>query len=44
VKGVVLICHGHSSPIAIKNAIFAAERSLSRNLNDHIVTALEDML
>jgi len=44
VKGVVLICHGHSSPIAIKNAVFAAERSLSRNLNDHIVTALEDML
>ena len=44
VQGVVLICHGHSSPIAIKNAIFAAERSLSRNLNDHIVTALEEIL
>jgi glycerol-3-phosphate acyltransferase PlsX len=44
VQGVVLICHGHSSAVAIKNAIFAAERSLSRNLNDHIVTALEEML
>jgi glycerol-3-phosphate acyltransferase PlsX len=44
VQGVVLICHGHSSPMTIKNAIFAAERSLSRNLNDHIVTALEEIL
>ena len=44
VQGVVLICHGHSSPVTIKNAIFAAERSLSRNLNDHIVTALEEIL
>jgi len=44
VRGVVLICHGHSSPIAIKNAIFAAERSLSRNLNDHILTAVEEIL
>ena len=44
VQGVVLICHGHSSPAAIKNAIFAAERSLSRNLNAEIVAALEGIL
>jgi glycerol-3-phosphate acyltransferase PlsX len=43
VQGVALICHGHSSEKAIKNAIFAAERALSRNLNAHIVTALKEL-
>jgi glycerol-3-phosphate acyltransferase PlsX len=43
VQGVVLICHGHSSAIAIKNAIFAAERSLSRNLNEHLISGLENL-
>lgn len=43
-RGVVQICHGHSSPKAIKNAIFAAERSLSRNLNDHIAASLKEVL
>jgi len=43
VQGVVLICHGHSSQKAIKNAIFAAEKALSRNLNAHIVTSLKEL-
>jgi glycerol-3-phosphate acyltransferase PlsX len=43
VQGVVLKCHGHSSPTAIKNAVFAAERSLSRNLNEQLVAALESI-
>ena len=43
VQGVVLICHGHSLQKAVKNAIFAAERALSRNLNAHIMTSLKEM-
>jgi glycerol-3-phosphate acyltransferase PlsX len=43
VQGVVLICHGHSSQKAIKNAIFAAERALSRNLNAQILDSLRKL-
>lgn len=36
VNGVVLICHGKSSPRAIKNAILAAERFVECGINEKI--------
>ncbi len=36
VKGVSIICHGRSSPEAIKNALRAAVRSVDSRMNDHI--------
>lgn len=36
VDGVVIICHGKSSPRAIRNAILMAQRFVSYGVNDHI--------
>ncbi|MGH7680174.1 MAG: phosphate acyltransferase PlsX [Gemmatimonadaceae bacterium] len=36
VRGVSIICHGRSSPVAIKNAIKAAVRAFDSKMNDHI--------
>ena len=36
VNGVVIICHGKSSPRAIRNAILMAQRFVSYGINDHI--------
>ena len=36
VRGVSIICHGRSSPAAIKNAIKAAVRAFDSKMNDHI--------
>jgi glycerol-3-phosphate acyltransferase PlsX len=40
VKGVQIICHGSSTPIAIKNAIRYAVNSVRVGLSDHIATEL----
>ncbi|UCE06464.1 MAG: phosphate acyltransferase PlsX [bacterium] len=36
VNGVVIICHGGSSPKAIRNAIFEAEKIIKEHVNDKI--------
>lgn len=36
VNGVVIICHGSSSPKAIRNAIFEAEKIVKERVNDKI--------
>jgi phosphate acyltransferase len=36
VRGVSIICHGRSSPAAIKNALRVAERSVKNKLSQHI--------
>ncbi|MBN1153714.1 phosphate acyltransferase PlsX [candidate division KSB1 bacterium] len=36
VNGVCIICHGSSSPKAIKNAIFEAEKINNEHVNEHI--------
>jgi glycerol-3-phosphate acyltransferase PlsX len=36
VNGVVIICHGSSSPKAIRNAIFEAENIINERVNDKI--------
>ena len=41
VKGVSIICHGRSTPAAIKNAIKAAVRSVDSRMNEHIGRRLE---
>jgi glycerol-3-phosphate acyltransferase PlsX len=41
VKGVSIICHGRSSPAAIKNALKAAVRSVDSRMNEHIGRRLE---
>ena len=41
VKGVSIICHGRSSPTAIKNAIKVAVRAVDSRMNDHIGRRLE---
>lgn len=43
VKGVSMICHGNSSPRAIKNAIVAAVRAVETNMNDRIGEKLADV-
>ncbi|MFQ5596956.1 MAG: phosphate acyltransferase PlsX [Nitrospiria bacterium] len=35
-EGISIICHGHSSPLAIKNAIRVAKESFDRGVNRHI--------
>lgn len=40
VNGVVIICHGGSSPKAIRNAIFEAEKIIQERVNDKIEQAL----
>jgi phosphate acyltransferase len=41
VKGVSIICHGRSSPAAIKNAIKVAVRAVDSRMNEHIGRRLE---
>jgi glycerol-3-phosphate acyltransferase PlsX len=41
VKGVSIICHGNSSPRAIKNAIKVAVRAVETKMNDQIGRSLE---
>ncbi|MEK7403305.1 MAG: phosphate acyltransferase PlsX [Gemmatimonadota bacterium] len=41
VKGVSIICHGRSSPRAIKNAIKIAVQAIETKMNDHIGRRLE---
>ena len=41
VKGVSIICHGRSSPVAIKNAIKVAVRAVDSRMNEHIGRRLE---
>ncbi len=36
VNGVVIICHGSSSPKAIRNAIFVAEKIINQQVNEKI--------
>jgi glycerol-3-phosphate acyltransferase PlsX len=43
VKGVSMICHGNSSPRAIKNAIGAAVRAVETRMNDRIGAKLADI-
>jgi glycerol-3-phosphate acyltransferase PlsX len=41
VRGVSIICHGRSSPAAIKNAIKVAVRAVDSRMNDHIGRRLD---
>lgn len=43
IRGVCIICHGSSSPKAIKNAIFEAEKIINEKVNIHIEQKLEKM-
>jgi glycerol-3-phosphate acyltransferase PlsX len=43
VRGVSMICHGNSSPRAIKNAIKAAVRAVDTKMNDKIGAKLADI-
>ena len=43
VRGVSMICHGNSSPRAIKNAIKAAVRAVETKMNDRIGAKLADI-
>jgi glycerol-3-phosphate acyltransferase PlsX len=36
VRGVSMICHGNSTPRAIKNAITAAVKAVETKMNEHI--------
>ena len=36
IRGVCIICHGGSSPKAIMNAIFEAEKIIKEKVNYHI--------
>jgi phosphate acyltransferase len=42
VKGVSIICHGRSTPAAIKNAIKVAVQAVDSRMNEHIGRRLED--
>lgn len=41
VNGVVIICHGHSSPLALKNAILMAKNCVESNIVDEIKKAMK---
>lgn len=41
VKGVSIICHGRSTPAAIKNALKVAVQAVDTRMNDHIGRRLE---
>ena len=41
VNGVVIVCHGSSSPKAIRNAIFEAEKIVKERVNDKIAEELK---
>jgi glycerol-3-phosphate acyltransferase PlsX len=40
VRGVAIICHGSSTPLAVKNAIRKAVESVRSGLSDHIATEM----
>jgi glycerol-3-phosphate acyltransferase PlsX len=40
VDGTVMICHGGSSAVALKNALFAADRFVERGLKDAVADAI----
>jgi glycerol-3-phosphate acyltransferase PlsX len=40
VDGTVMICHGGSSAVALKNAVFAADRFVERGLKDAVADAI----
>ena len=42
-RGVVIIAHGSSSPLAIRNAIRVACESVSHEVNPHIEEALREL-
>lgn len=42
INGTCFICHGHSSPKAIKNAIRAASEYVRRDINHLLIEALRD--
>ena len=42
INGVVYICHGNSSPRAIKNAIINAARSIEKRINQQMAESLEE--
>jgi len=42
VNGISIICHGSSTPKAIKNAISVAERMIKSKVNDHIARTLNN--
>lgn len=41
VNGVVIVCHGHSSPLALKNAISMAKRCVEFNIVEEIRKAIK---
>jgi glycerol-3-phosphate acyltransferase PlsX len=43
VRGVSMICHGNSTPRAIKNAIGAAVRAVQTKMNDRIGEKLAEL-
>ncbi|MHC5111389.1 MAG: phosphate acyltransferase PlsX [Planctomycetota bacterium] len=43
INGVSIICHGRSNDFALKNAIAAARRFVSRNFNEEISARLEKL-
>ena len=43
VKGVSIICHGRSSPRAIKNAVKIAVQAIETKMNEHIGRRLEEV-
>jgi len=40
INGTVIICHGSSNAVAIRNAIRAAEQFIEHNVNEHITRCL----
>ena len=43
VRGIVIIAHGSSSALAIRNAIRVAEESIEHKVNSHIVERIESL-
>ncbi len=41
VNGVIIICHGHSSPLALKNAILMAKKCVEFNISEEIKKAVK---
>jgi glycerol-3-phosphate acyltransferase PlsX len=41
-NGVCTVCHGSSSPKAIRSAIWAAEKGVDHHINEHIADALSE--
>ena len=39
-KGVTIICHGSSNPLAVRNGIRMAQDMINKRVNDHIISQL----